>query len=512
MSVPPDRFSRITGRVNLDVLQQCLVVIVGIGTVGSQIAKELANSGLGRLRLIDGDILEQANLSRHVLPQQHIGHNKAEGLALHLTDEISQLQVEALNRYVDDDIPQDTLNALLADADLIVAATDDRRAQRRLGRRALSLDIPAVFPALYGDEGGEVFVQFGSSFPCFLCWDAFRSEDARPRGVTALNLDTLALIQLAGRLCLGILDRSSDDARLLRTDRNAQQPQLFIQNQYTLAIESVERRPNCPACRVGPARRPQAFTSFHLSSPVEVDDRRSTRPSVPVLTAIAILSTIIAITVVVVIWGSHDHSLPSRRILGTQPPAKGSERPPNVQAKALAKPPSARLPGIGEARMSPDKIKQVLGRPYRTHSYGKFWLGLYRTSGGIIGVYYGRTTYSKKLVAGSYITNSPSARTSRNVRVGDRISAAARAYSWKKKDRDMYSAGFVTPNFYRQSPSWKWVFPPQVTAHSRVYEYWLNPSGGERLVFSTAPYSKRIAWIGIGTCCFSYEGGVARGS
>jgi molybdopterin/thiamine biosynthesis adenylyltransferase len=255
VSVPPEQFARIAGRVNLALLDVQLVVIVGIGTVGSQIAEELANSGVGRLRLIDGDDLETTNLVRHVLSQRYVGMNKATALRVHLSEEVSTLRPEALPRYVDGSLSDDELDGLVKDADLIVAATDDRDTQRRLGRRALALDIPAVFPALYGDDGGEVVVQRSPRLPCFMCWDGFRTENERLRGVTALNADTLALIQLAVRLCLGVLDADSPYARLFvppRQDPRARQ--LYVQNGFALAIRPIDRRPGCPACRVGPSR------------------------------------------------------------------------------------------------------------------------------------------------------------------------------------------------------------------------------------------------------------------
>jgi hypothetical protein len=279
MSVPPEQFSRIAGRVNLAVLDQRLVVIVGIGTVGSQIAEELANSGVGRLRLIDGDTLETTNLIRHVLSQQYVGMNKAEALVLHLSGEVPTLRCAALPRYVDDHLSDSELDRLLEDADLIVAATDDRDTQRRIGRRALANDVPAIFPALYGDDGGEVVVQRSPRLPCFLCWDAFRTGNERLRGVTALNADTLALIQLGVRLCLGLLDPASPYARLfVPAGRDTRPRQLFVQNGFALAIRPIERRPDCPACRVGPARPVQSPPRPRTRRPAPEASTGSTPP------------------------------------------------------------------------------------------------------------------------------------------------------------------------------------------------------------------------------------------
>lgn len=260
MAVPPEQFARVAGRLNVSLLATKLVVTVGVGTVGSQIARELANSGLGRLRLIDGDLLEEKNLIRHASPRQYIGMNKAEAMTLYLADEVPTLQAEALPRYIDNSLSDDDLDRLLRDADLIIAATDDRDIQRRVARRALALDIPTVIPALYGDNGGEVFVQMSSHDPCFFCWDGFRQTDERLRGVTALNADTLAVLQLAVQLSLGVLDGESAYAQLLiASGGNPRPQQLFIQRRYAaLEMGPQQRRQECPMCRVGPADGPVA--------------------------------------------------------------------------------------------------------------------------------------------------------------------------------------------------------------------------------------------------------------
>jgi molybdopterin/thiamine biosynthesis adenylyltransferase len=255
VALPPDDFARIAGRVDLQLLGSKLVVIVGVGTVGSQLGRELANCGIGRLRLIDGDYLERPNLVRHVLGPRFVAMNKAEGMALQLSDDVPSLHCEALGRYVDDSLADADLDGLLHDADLIIIATDDRVAQRRVARRALALDTPAVLPALYGNDGGETFVQLSPRQACFLCWDGFRLSDERLRGVEALNADVLSVIELTVHLCLGLLDPRSEFARLLAGSPTDPRPrQLFVQRHFAaLSLGPVDRRPNCPSCGVGPA-------------------------------------------------------------------------------------------------------------------------------------------------------------------------------------------------------------------------------------------------------------------
>lgn len=233
------------------------VVVIGVGAVGSQLAAGLAHEGVGGFSLIDHGILETNNLHRHALGRDYLGENKAAGMKKYLETEIPGTRCQALSRAVDHSISDHVLDAILDTADVIVGATDDRETQRRIGRRALSLDIPAIFPGLYERGGGEVFVQRSPRHPCFLCWDGHRPANRTLRGVAAGNADILAIIQLATWLALALLQPRSDHARdLFAMDiGEAQPPQLFIQNNLTLARLAVPWWEDCPSCRVGPAPR-----------------------------------------------------------------------------------------------------------------------------------------------------------------------------------------------------------------------------------------------------------------
>ena len=116
-------FENIAGSVNLQLMQGAVVVVVGVGTVGSQIVMELARCGVGRLRLIDGDHLEESNRPRHVLPVGYVGKNKAEAMILYLDDEVPGVRPEAEPRHVDHNMSDTYLDRLLEDADLVIAAT-----------------------------------------------------------------------------------------------------------------------------------------------------------------------------------------------------------------------------------------------------------------------------------------------------------------------------------------------------------------------------------------------------
>jgi molybdopterin/thiamine biosynthesis adenylyltransferase len=225
-----DYFKRIEGRVNLELMQRSRAVVFGLGSVGSRVSEQLARSAVGELLLVDGDVLKEENVTRNLLGAESIGENKAYAVANELARTIPSLHVEYLPDYVDDGVPDIALDRLLSGADLIIAATDDRRAQRRINRRALELEIPALYPGVdAAADRGEVFVALGRGIsPCFSCWDSFRAEDVTLREVQALDVEIYATVEATVRLALGLLDPESEFARPMLGNRLNPRPRTIF--------------------------------------------------------------------------------------------------------------------------------------------------------------------------------------------------------------------------------------------------------------------------------------------
>jgi hypothetical protein len=207
--------------------------------------------------LIDYDVLETENLFRHVLPVQYLGWNKAEGMAVYLAEQVSGLKTEAVPRRIDSSVSDELLDKWLSDADLIVGATDDRDAQRRIGRRALLHEVPAIFPALYIDGRGEVIIQADSRLPCFGCWDYFRGDTEQLRGPRMLDHAGQPVIYTSVSLSLGILNPDSEHREMMKGDNPAEPlNQVFILDGAGILNSGIlPRRSDCPSCAVPPPLR-----------------------------------------------------------------------------------------------------------------------------------------------------------------------------------------------------------------------------------------------------------------
>src|SRR5580704_9424664 len=70
------------------------VAVLGCGSVGSAMAWIAASSGIRSLFLADRDILEPANLRRHILGAEHLGQPKAAATAAFLRARLPDLLIQ----------------------------------------------------------------------------------------------------------------------------------------------------------------------------------------------------------------------------------------------------------------------------------------------------------------------------------------------------------------------------------------------------------------------------------
>lgn len=124
------------------------VVVVGAGGLGCALLPVLAAAGVGRLTVVDDDVVEPSNLHRQTLygPDDE-GRPKAEVARERLT--ALGADVAAVRLRVD----VDGARGLLADATLAVDATDDLLARYALDDAAASVGIPLVWGSATGTAG-----------------------------------------------------------------------------------------------------------------------------------------------------------------------------------------------------------------------------------------------------------------------------------------------------------------------------------------------------------------------
>lgn len=104
-------------------LKQADVVVLGVGGTGSHVAWSLVAAGVGRVHLVDGDVVDVTNLTRQLLyTEADIGRPKAEVLAERLSAVNSRVTVTRELRVVD---TEEKLAGLIDGHDVLALCADE---------------------------------------------------------------------------------------------------------------------------------------------------------------------------------------------------------------------------------------------------------------------------------------------------------------------------------------------------------------------------------------------------
>ncbi|MEN6479758.1 MAG: HesA/MoeB/ThiF family protein [Anaerolineales bacterium] len=126
------------------------VAIVGAGGLGGWVAEGLCRLGVGRLRLIDGDVYEDSNLNRQLgCTETTLGQPKAPTLAERLRQVNGAVEVEPIVAR----LGAENAVALLEEANVVVDALDNIPSRLELERAARALGLPLVHGAIAGWTG-----------------------------------------------------------------------------------------------------------------------------------------------------------------------------------------------------------------------------------------------------------------------------------------------------------------------------------------------------------------------
>jgi len=216
------------------------VVVIGCGALGTNIANNLARSGVGRIRIVDRDVVELDNLQRQVLfDEEDVRRRipKAAAAVEHLRAANSSIALEAEVA----EVSSANIESLIAGFDLVLDGTDNVDARLLLNDACLKRRVPYVFGGAVGSHGMTMVV-VADRTPCFRCLIAERLEPGTaPTAATAGILhSTTALV--AALQCTSAL-------RLLAGDWTPTDVLVCVDVwEHELTRMHVPRQPECPAC------------------------------------------------------------------------------------------------------------------------------------------------------------------------------------------------------------------------------------------------------------------------
>jgi len=110
------------GAVGQATLRAASVLLIGAGGIGSPVALYLAAAGIGRIGLVDGDVVERSNLQRQILFEtEAIGQGKAGQGAARLRALNPDIRIDVIETWADDAV----LDRLVPQYDIVCDGSDN---------------------------------------------------------------------------------------------------------------------------------------------------------------------------------------------------------------------------------------------------------------------------------------------------------------------------------------------------------------------------------------------------
>jgi adenylyltransferase/sulfurtransferase len=222
------------------------LALVGVGAVGAAAAEMAARAGVGRLTLIDRDVVEESNLSRQLL----FDASDAAAVvpkASAAEARLSEIAPDVSVRGIVADLAPDNARDLLGGHDLVLDGSDNFETRLLVSDAARSLGLPSIYAACVGEEG-LLAVSVPGRTPCLRCY----LEVLPPPG-SAPTCDTVGIVPT-----LPVLVASLAVTEALRIATGAEPSRGVLAIgvwragfRSTRSFENVRPRNDCPVCSHG---------------------------------------------------------------------------------------------------------------------------------------------------------------------------------------------------------------------------------------------------------------------
>jgi sulfur-carrier protein adenylyltransferase/sulfurtransferase len=239
-----ERYSRhlILPEVGVDgqkKLKAASVLCVGTGGLGSPLALYLAAAGIGRIGLVDFDVVDRSNLQRQIIHgEEWVGKPKVQSAAA---------RIKSINPYIQVDIhevPLTSENALDIgkDYDLIIDGTDNFPTRYLVNDACVLLGKPNVYGSIFRFEGQATVFHYEDG-PCYRCL----YPEPPPPGLVPSCAEGGVLGILPGMI--GVI-QATEAVKIILGIGTTLKGRLMLYDSLKMQFRELKlrRNPECPVC------------------------------------------------------------------------------------------------------------------------------------------------------------------------------------------------------------------------------------------------------------------------
>jgi adenylyltransferase/sulfurtransferase len=224
-------------------LKAASVLLIGAGGLGSPLAMYLAAAGIGRIGMVDYDVVDYTNLQRQIIHgTKDVGRPKLDSAKERILDINPHIQVDTY------EVPLTSENALdlFAPYDIIIDGTDNFPTRYLTNDACVLLGKPNVYGSIFRFEG-QASVFYAAEGPCYRCL----FPEPPPPGLVPSCAEGGVLGILPGTI--GAI-QATEAVKLILGDGQPLIGRLLLYDALNMEFEQVRLRknPDCPICSENP--------------------------------------------------------------------------------------------------------------------------------------------------------------------------------------------------------------------------------------------------------------------
>ena len=227
------------GMAGQEKLKAASVLLIGAGGLGSPLALYLSAAGVGRLGLVDFDVVDATNLHRQVIHStKSVGMLKVESAKARINEINPNVVVETYKEPV----TRDNILKILANYDLVIDGTDNFPTRYLVNDAAVMLNKPNIYGSIFRFDG-QVTVFKPKDGPCYRCL----YPEPPPPGMVPSCAEGGVLGILPGTV--GLI-QATEAVKLIIGVGKPLIGRLLLYNALDMSFRElkIRRDPNCPMC------------------------------------------------------------------------------------------------------------------------------------------------------------------------------------------------------------------------------------------------------------------------
>ncbi len=255
------------GLAGQERLKKSSVLCIGAGGLGSPISLYLAAAGIGRIGLVDFDVVDESNLQRQIAhTTADVGRPKVES---------ARDKIRGINPYVDvvlhgEGIRRDNVRAIVRGYDIVVDGADNFPTRYLVNDACVLEGRPLVYASIFQFEG-QVTVFNHDDAPCYRCL----YPEPPPPGLVPSCAEGGVLGVLPG--VIGVI-QATEAIKIILGKGRTLAGRLMLYDAMDMCFREVRLRrdPDCPACGTHPSiHEVVEYEQFCGLPPTEAESREA---------------------------------------------------------------------------------------------------------------------------------------------------------------------------------------------------------------------------------------------